>query len=112
MYVFIVVLIIIVSVLLALVVLAQNSKGGGLAANFAAPQQVMGVRQTADFMEKATWWLAGILLALSIVATATIRHQKVADPMQTEVTTDVANPVQPVAPATTTTGPVDATEAE
>ena len=52
MYVFIVVLIIIVSVLLALVVLAQNSKGGGLAANFAAPQQVMGVRQTADFMEK------------------------------------------------------------
>ena len=54
MYTFIVILILIVSVLLALVVLVQNSKGGGLAANFAAPTQVMGVRQTADFLEKAT----------------------------------------------------------
>ena len=30
--------------------------------------QVMGVRRTADFLEKATWTLAGVLLALSILA--------------------------------------------
>lgn len=62
------VLIIIVCVLLVLVVLVQNSKGGGLASNFGASNQVMGVRRTADFLEKATWTLASILLALSILA--------------------------------------------
>jgi preprotein translocase subunit SecG len=62
------VLIIIVCILLVLVVLVQNSKGGGLAANFGSSNQVMGVRRTADFLEKATWTLASILLALSILA--------------------------------------------
>lgn len=72
MYTFIVILILVVCVLLALVVLVQNSKGGGLAANFSAPTQVLGARQSADFIEKATWWLAGILIALSLLATALI----------------------------------------
>jgi preprotein translocase subunit SecG len=62
------ILIIIVCILLVLVVLVQNSKGGGLAANFGGSGQVMGVRRTADFLEKATWTLASILLALSILA--------------------------------------------
>ncbi len=62
------VLILIVCILLVLVVLVQNSKGGGLAANFGASNQVMGVRRTADFLEKATWTLASVLLALSILA--------------------------------------------
>lgn len=57
MYNFIVILILIVSVVLALVVLVQNSKGGGLAANFSAPNQIMGVRKTTDFLEKLTWGL-------------------------------------------------------
>ena len=72
MYTVIVILIIIVSILLAGVVLIQNSKGGGLAANFSAPQQVLGARQTADFLEKATWWLAGIMVVLSLAATMMI----------------------------------------
>jgi len=62
------VLIIIVCVLLVLVVLVQNSKGGGLAANFGASNQIMGVRRTADFLEKSTWTLAAVLLALSILS--------------------------------------------
>ncbi len=66
------VLIFIAAVLLVLIVLVQNSKGGGLAANFSASNQVMGVRKTADFLEKATWTLAGSLVFLSILATATI----------------------------------------
>lgn len=66
------VLIFIVSILIILIVLVQNSKGGGLAANFAGSSQIMGVRRTADFLEKATWTLAGALLILSIIASMTI----------------------------------------
>lgn len=66
MFVAICVLIIIASVLLVLVVLVQNSKGGGLAANFAAGNQTFGVRQTADYLEKATWTLAIVVLVLCL----------------------------------------------
>lgn len=72
MFTFISVLILVAAVLLVLIVLVQNSKGGGLAANFSASNQVMGVRKTADFLEKATWTLAGSLVFLSIMASATI----------------------------------------
>lgn len=100
MYTFIVILILIVSILLALVVLVQNSKGGGLAANFAAPTQVMGVRQTADFLEKATWWLAIILVVLSLAATVSIPRAHATNTLETEVTT-TSNDVSPVQNNTT-----------
>jgi len=66
-YIFISVLIIIACALLILVVLVQNSKGGGLASNFSTSNQFMGVRKTADFLEKATWSLAIALVVLSLV---------------------------------------------
>ena len=68
MYTAIVTLIVIVAILLTLIVLVQNSKGGGLASNFSGSNQVMGVRKTTDFLEKATWTLAATLLILSIVS--------------------------------------------
>lgn len=71
-YNIVMILIFIVSVLIILIVLVQNSKGGGLAANFAGSSQIMGVRRTADFLEKATWTLASALLVLSIVASMSI----------------------------------------
>ena len=113
MYTFIVVLILVVCVLLAIVVLVQNSKGGGLAANFSAPNQIMGVRKTTDFLEKTTWTLAAILIVLSIVATALIRNERPAteEAMQTEVTVD-NNMTLPVntaaAPGATEEAPVPA----
>jgi len=55
--------------LLVLAVLVQNPKGGGLASGFSAGSQVMGVRRTADFLEKATWSLAVLILVLSVVST-------------------------------------------
>jgi preprotein translocase subunit SecG len=67
-FIFISVLILIVCVLLTLVVLVQNSKGGGLASNFSSSNQIMGVRKTADFLEKATWTLAVALLLLSMAS--------------------------------------------
>jgi len=55
----------------------QNSKGGGLAANFSSANQVMGVRKTTDFLEKFTWSLAGTLLVLCILAAAFINRGEV-----------------------------------
>ena len=71
-YKVIVIFILLTCVLLALIVLVQNSKGGGLAANFSSQNQIMGVRKTADFLEKATWVLAVILVVLSLAATVAI----------------------------------------
>lgn len=75
MYILAIVLIFIVCLLLVLIVLVQESKGGGLASSFSGNNQIMGVRRTTDFLEKATWWLAGALLVLCIMASAFIpRH--------------------------------------
>lgn len=75
MYVFISILILIASILLILIVLIQNSKGGGLASGFSSSNQIMGVRKTTDFLEKATWTLAGAVIVLSIVITAFIPRE-------------------------------------
>ncbi|MDD4660643.1 MAG: preprotein translocase subunit SecG [Massilibacteroides sp.] len=74
MYVFISILILIASILLILIVLIQNSKGGGLASGFSSSNQIMGVRKTTDFLEKATWALAGTVIVLSILITSFIPH--------------------------------------
>jgi len=73
-YIFVSVLVIIACVFQILIVLVQNSKGGGLAANFTSAGQTMGIRKTADFLEKSTWTLAVAILFLCVVATATIPH--------------------------------------
>jgi preprotein translocase subunit SecG len=66
------ILLIIASILLILIVLVQNSKGGGLVSNFSASNQIMGVRKTADFLEKATWYLAIAVLVLSLAGSITL----------------------------------------
>lgn len=62
-----VVLIILACFVLAFVVLIQNSKGGGLASNFASSNQIMGVRKTADVLEKTTWGIAAFIMVLCFV---------------------------------------------
>ena len=76
MYILFTILIVIAAVLLVLLVLVQNSKGGGLAAGFSSGNQVMGAPKTADFLEKATWTLAGIIVVLSILAVGVSQGQK------------------------------------
>ena len=68
MYTFLIVLILIASILMVLAVLVQNPKSG-MASNFGASNQVMGVRQTTDFLEKFTWGMAVAILVLSLLAT-------------------------------------------
>ena len=75
MFVFITVLILIAAVLLILIVLVQNSKGGGLASGFSSSNQIMGVRKTTDFLDKATWGLAGTMIFLCILVPKFIPRQ-------------------------------------
>jgi len=75
MYTLVTVLIFIVCILMVLIVLVQNSKGGGLSSSFSSSNQVMGVKKTTDFLEKATWYLAGGLLFLCVAATAFIPRE-------------------------------------
>ncbi len=99
MYYFISVLILIVAILVVLIVLVQNSKGGGLAANFAGNTQVMGVRKTADFLEKATWVLIGIFFVLNILAVHTMpRAEETEVKSELEENINVETPVTAPAP--------------
>ncbi len=65
---FIIIVIVIIALLLGLVVLVQNPKGGGLATGFQGSSQIGGVQRTADFLEKATWYLVGALFILCLVS--------------------------------------------
>ncbi len=66
MFTVIIILAIIASILLILAVLIQNPKGGGIAANFSAANQIAGVKKTNEFIEKATWTLAISIMVLSV----------------------------------------------
>ncbi|MEX0967509.1 MAG: preprotein translocase subunit SecG [Bacteroidia bacterium] len=67
MFTFVVIFIMIACALLVVVILAQNPKGGGLNASFGSiGNQIMGARQSVDFMEKATWYLAIGIIVLSL----------------------------------------------
>ncbi len=63
----ILILIILAAILLIGVVLIQNPKGG-IAANFVAPTQIMGVKKSTDVIEKATWVFAVALIVLSLAS--------------------------------------------
>lgn len=67
-----IVLILVASIILILAILVQNPKSG-MAANFGAANQVMGVRESANILEKTTWTLAGLIVALSLVATISMK---------------------------------------
>src|SRR6476659_3416253 len=70
MFPFIVGIIIFVAVLLVLVVLAQNSKGGGLSNQFggSGASNIIGVKKTGDLLEKLTW---GFVVTIMILALST-----------------------------------------
>ena len=99
MYTVLVILILVVSVLLGLVVLVQNSKGGGLISNFGSANQMMGVRQTTDFLEKATWTMAIILVVLCLMSSMSIKSGKSGSVQDTQMREQIELNT-PVAPAT------------
>ena len=94
MYKLIVIFILITCVLLALVVLIQNSKGGGLATNFAPQNRIVGARDEGNILEKATWILAVVLVVLSLTASIAIPRGNASESesgLKTELSTEDMN---------------------
>ena len=121
MFALITILVIIVCVLLLLIVLIQNPKGG-LDSAFSSNNQVMGVRKTADFLEKATWSMGIALVILSIASAAVKPSRTSGDETSTgeskiqELTDEKAAPViapnMNQAPNNTTQGTPPASDKE
>ena len=98
------VLIIIASVILGLIVLIQNPKGGGLSGTFGGfGNQLMGVKQTTDVLEKGTWVFAAVVGLLCLMSPAFIPKEGTGsgDDLLKGVSTSPAK--QPTAPANTGT---------
>jgi preprotein translocase subunit SecG len=66
------ILIILASILLVAVVFIQNPKGGGLSSDFGG-QQLGGVQKTNDFVEKATWTLAALIMVGAIAVSSMMK---------------------------------------
>ena len=67
------ILIIVASIILGLIVLIQNPKGGGLTGALGGfSNQLMGVRQSTDVMEKGTWVFAALVGLLCVLSPAFI----------------------------------------
>lgn len=112
------VLITIVSFLLIVVVMVQNPKGGGLSSSIGGPQVMGGVQKTTDFLDKSTWTLATILVALILLSSLSFSTgfsgeapltDDAAVPAQTAPANGAAAPVaQPATPAPATPAPAPA----
>lgn len=102
MYSVLVILAVIVAILLTFIVLIQESKGGGLASNFAASNQIMGVRKTTDVVEKATWILAGTLVVLAVATIFFAPRQQDVDSVVTNAAPAAQTPATPAQSAPTT----------
>ena len=116
MYNLIVILIVAASVLMCLIVLIQESKGGGLAADYTNNNQILGAPKTTNFIEKATWTLAAVMIVLSIVSVAFLpsRNQNSSVMEAPAIEQSAANPnnlpgmAQPAAPETPAETPAQA----
>jgi preprotein translocase subunit SecG len=104
MYGLIIGIIIFISILLVLIVLVQNPKGGGLSTGFSSSNQYMGVKRTADFIEKATWGFAAGIFLLSVIATMlprgseTQRQSKIQDQIENNAIDPERMPAYPTSP--------------
>jgi len=101
------VLIIIASAVLGMIVLIQNPKGGGLSGTFGGfSNQLMGVKQTTDILEKGTWIFAAIVGLLCLVSPAFIPKQGSAS--GDDIIKGInASPAQQSKPANTVPMPAD-----
>jgi preprotein translocase subunit SecG len=99
------VLITIVCFLLVVVIMVQNPKGGGLSSSLGGSTQIGGVQKTSDFLDKSTWTLSAILIALillsslSFTGTLSDTDSKIID------NTEAAAPASPIQDAPAATNP-------
>ncbi len=63
------VLLVLACVILGFIILVQNPKGGGLQGNVGTfGNQMMGVKQTTDILEKGTWVFASFIAVLCLAS--------------------------------------------
>ena len=104
MFTFLTIVIVIAAILLCIVVLLQNGKGDGMASNFVSANQTLGVRQTADILEKLSWYLVAFILVFSVVTSiATTRKATtgvdISDMVEQAAPEFPSSPVEQAAPA-------------
>ena len=97
------ILIIAVCILLVLVIMVQNPKGGGLSSSFGggSTQVAGGVKKTGDFLDKSTWTLSAILIALILVSNLTLRGNE--EQSKVDNGTNTQNPIEETLPDQETT---------
>lgn len=88
-FILLIVLIVLASLLLILAVLVQNPKSG-MAANFGVSNQIIGVRETTDKLEKFTWAMAIAIVILSVGATMAIPKNKISS-SKSEIAKELMN---------------------
>ncbi len=95
------ILLIATCLLLVLVILVQNPKGGGLSSTFGggSSQMLGGVKKTNDFLDKATWTLAIVLVGLVLIINlgGSMSSEVVND--ESAITDQIENSA-PIAPST------------
>jgi preprotein translocase subunit SecG len=106
------ILIAVASVALGFMVLVQNPKGGGLSGSVGGfSNQLMGVKQTTDVLEKGTWLFAAIIAVLALFSTLFLRGGSGSDAsdslLQKVPTTQSAPAPAPVVPNNATTATPD-----
>jgi len=103
------ILIVIASAALGFMVLVQNPKGGGLSGNVGGlSNQLMGVKQTTDVLEKGTWLFSAVIAVLALFSTLFLKggsSEGAADSILQKVPTTTTAPAAAPAstPANTTT---------
>ncbi len=105
------ILVIIASVVLGLIVLIQNPKGGGLSASLGGfSNQLMGVKQTTDVLEKGTWLFAAVVAVLCIVSPAFIPKDGKGGAKNSTIINDLSTKPVQAAPASTAPMPGTVTQ--
>ncbi|MBL0358544.1 MAG: preprotein translocase subunit SecG [Chitinophagaceae bacterium] len=108
------ILIILVSVILGMIVLVQNPKGGGLSGTFGGVgNQLMGVKQTTDVLEKGTWIFAAVVGILCLLSPAFIPRNAGVSSKNTELIDKAPSSVpskQATPPATLPGAPTPSTD--
>lgn len=107
------ILIIVSSVILGFIVLIQNPKGGGISGSLGGfSNQLMGVKQSTDVMEKGTWIFAAVVGILCLISPAFIPKDGTGSSKNDDLLKGaISTPQQKTQPTPTTTTPMPGTSA-
>lgn len=107
-FIFLMMVVMALCVILTLVILSQNPKGGGLSSTFGGGgSQMFGVQRTNDFLDKSTWTLAALIVAVVVLSNVMLPRtgsqlvpEIPAIQQEMPMTTPEAEPALPATPIT------------